>query len=110
MANPTYNILCEIMGRVQKAQWQAIARVLVYGYVREKYFPIRLSAAFITAALFGEESLSNEFLFESFKLYISSEERDTLVDAMSGNLSMDDDDLLDVYLKCKRDITKDNIS
>ena len=48
----------------QKAQWQAIARVLVYGYVREKYFPIRLSAAFIAAALFGEESLSDEFLFE----------------------------------------------
>ena len=96
----------------QKAQWQAIARVLVYGYVREKYFPIRLSAAFIAAALFGEESLSYEFLFESFKLYISSEERDTLVDAMSGNLSMDDDDLLDVLgnYKCKCDITKDNIS
>ncbi len=95
----------------QKSHWQAIARVLVYGYVREKYFPIHLSPAFIAAALFGEESVSAEFLFDSFQLYISSEERDTLVDALSGNLSMDDDDLLDVLgnYKCKRNITKDNI-
>ena len=96
----------------QKNHWQAIARVLVYGYAREKYFPIRLSSAFICAVLFGEESVSDDFLLQSFQLYVSFEERDTLVAALSGNINPDDEDLLDVLssYKCKRLVTMDNIS
>ena len=65
----------------QKSHWQAIARILVYGYSREKYFPARLSPAFIAAAIFGEGSVSKDFLRRSFNLYISYEEKETLVSA-----------------------------
>ena len=66
----------------QKNHWQAIARVLVYGSSREKYFPIRMSPAFIAAAL-------------SFRRYISSEEKETLLAALAGDLCLDDEDFLD---------------
>ena len=96
----------------QKSHWQAIARVLVYGYVRKNYFPIHLSQAFVAATLFGEESISSEFMFHSFQLYVSCEEKDTLLAALAGNLPLDDEDLWDVLsnYKCYRCITMDNIT
>ena len=96
----------------QKNHWQAIARVLVYGFSREKYFPIRMSPAFIAAALFGEESVPKDFLLQSFERYISSEEKETLLVALAGDLSLDDEDFLDFLsnYKCYRCITEDNIS
>ena len=95
----------------QKSHWQAIARILVYGYSREKYFPARLSPAFIAAAIFGEESVSKDFLRRSFNLYISFEEKETLVSALAGELSLDNEDLLDLLSKyqCRRLISKENL-
>ena len=94
------------------SHWQAIARVLVYGYVRKNYFPIHLSQAFVAATLFGEESISSEFTFHSFQLYMSCEEKETLLAALAGNLPLDDEDLWDVLsnYKCYRRITMDNIT
>jgi hypothetical protein len=31
----------------QKMQWVAIVRILIYGYLREKYFPISFSLVFV---------------------------------------------------------------
>ena len=62
----------------QRAEWEAIARILMYGYIKERYFPLPLSRAFIALCLFGEESMTSDFLLSSFKLYISEDERETL--------------------------------
>ena len=51
----------------QKGEWEAIGRLIMYGYSFAKYFPIALSPAFVASVFFGEESLTPEFLIESFK-------------------------------------------
>ena len=38
----------------QKSEWQAIARILVYGYKVAAYFPVSLSNAVLASCLFGE--------------------------------------------------------
>ena len=35
----------------QSAEWQAIARILIYGYIKETYFPLSLSRAFVALCL-----------------------------------------------------------
>ena len=52
--------------------WEAIAGVLVHGYVSTKYLPPSLSIAFIVSCLLGEEGVSNNFLLDSFKLLVSA--------------------------------------
>ena len=68
----------------------------MYGCARENYLPIHLSQAFVAATIFGKQSISSEFLFHSFQLYISC-----------GHLPPDDKDLLVVLsnYKCYRPIT-----
>ena len=39
---------------MQKQEWQAVARILVFGYKRHGYFPLNLSSLFIALCLFGE--------------------------------------------------------
>jgi hypothetical protein len=56
---------------LQKKEWEAIAHVLVYGYKKLHYFPLKLSQLFIASCLFGEESITPEFLLESFRDYIA---------------------------------------
>ena len=58
----------------QRAQWEAIGRILMYEYIKESYFPFSLSRAFLALCLFGEESTTSEFLLSSFRLYISEDE------------------------------------
>ena len=57
------------------------------------YFPIFLSRAVIASVLFGEENISNSFLLESFLLYVSAEERETII-ALGDNFDPNDEDLL----------------
>lgn len=51
----------------QKSEWKAIARILVYGFKETQFFPVGLSSAFLASCLFGEKSISNDFLLASFK-------------------------------------------
>ena len=55
--------------------------------------------------------MSKDFLRRSFKLYISYEEKETLVSALAGELSLDNEDLLDLLsnYQCRRLISKDNL-
>jgi hypothetical protein len=61
---------------LQKREWEAIARVLVYGYKNFSYFPLKLSLTFMITCLFGEESITTEMLLTSFRKYIPSEDRE----------------------------------
>lgn len=95
----------------QRAEWEAIGRILMYGYLRERYFPLSLSRAFLALCLFGEESITSEFLLSSFRLYISEDERETLQKCIEGKIDSNDDDVLDFLsnYKCYRTPTKENI-
>ena len=37
----------------QKGEWEAIGRIIVYGYSFAKYFPIALSPAFVATVFFS---------------------------------------------------------
>lgn len=79
----------------QKTEWEAIGRIIVYGYEVAGYFPLGLSRAFVAAMLFGEDSLTSEFLVESFKLYVSSDDREVVIKALGPEFNPNDEDLLD---------------
>ena len=61
---------------LQKKEWEAVARVLVYGYQNLSYFPLKLSWTFMITCLFGEETITTESLQASFRKYIASEDRE----------------------------------
>ena len=102
---------------LQKAEWEAIARVLVYGYLNMKYFPLQLSHLFVASYLFGEESITPEFLLKSFREYIAAEDREVLDLCLRHDFHLqdddgnDNDDVLEVLstFKCFRIPNKDNI-
>ncbi|XP_044182403.1 uncharacterized protein LOC122963139 [Acropora millepora] len=95
----------------QRAEWEAIARILMYGYIKERYFPLPLSRAFVALCLFGEESMTSDFLLSSFKLYISEDERETLQKCLEEKIEDEYDDVLDFLsnYKCYRSPTQENI-
>ena len=51
----------------QSAEWKAIARVIVKGYLDLGYFPYMLSKAFMASAFFNESAVSENVLLHSFK-------------------------------------------
>lgn len=96
---------------LQKKEWEAIARVLVYGYRKLKYFPLKLSHLFIASCLFGEESITPEFLLESFREYIAPEDKEVLDKCMGDAFDPNDEDTLEFLstFKCFKLPTKDNV-
>ena len=95
----------------QKGEWEAIGRLIVYGYSFAKYFPIALSPAFVASVFFGEESLTPEFLIQSFKSYLSQDESKVLEKALGNDFDPKDEDLLDLLsnFNCYKSPAKTNI-
>lgn len=79
----------------QKLEWQAIARILVYGFKSVSYFPVALSSAFLASCLFGEEGISKEFLLASFRFHLTADEREIFDKLKTGEVAYDDEDVLD---------------
>jgi hypothetical protein len=76
-------------------------------------FPIFfLSRAVIASVLFGEGSIPSSFLLESFLLYVSQEERETILIALGDKFDPNDGDLLDFLsnFKCFTKVTAGNIN
>jgi hypothetical protein len=97
----------------QMQEWQSVAKVLLFGFVQEKYFPTQLSRAFVASCLFGEKLIPAKFLMDSFYDYSSRDECETLVKSVSGDCDpSNDDDLFEVLssYKCYRRVTKENIA
>ena len=97
---------------LQKPEWQAIARVLVFGYEKAKYFPVQLSQFFILCCLFGEESLGKESLLQAYRCYVPADDREILDKVQSCELDPNDEDLLEFLSsnKCYKAPTKENIA
>lgn len=95
----------------QKEEWEAIARILVYGYIRNRYFPLSLSLGFLIVCLFGDDSVSSEFLLSCFRQHLSDDERDTFDKCFEDDFDPNDDDMKDFlsYYKCFRNHSKENI-
>ena len=96
----------------QKNEWQAIARILVFGYKAAEYFPVSLSSAFLASCLFGEETISSDFLLTSFRGHITADERELFDKVVSGGFEKDDEaDVLEFLgnYNAYRRPTKDNI-
>lgn len=95
----------------QKNEWEAVGRLFVYSFVRLGYLPLQLSPAFITTCLFGDEALTDDLLLDSFRFYLSSEERNTLDECFAGRLSPNDGEILDLLssFKCYRNPTEENL-
>lgn len=96
----------------QKNDWGAIARVLLYGYISTKYFPLNLSVAFVALCILGEGKLPNDLLLDSFKLYVSAYERKVIDACMDGHFDNNDQDTKDFLTsyKCFRLANTENIS
>ena len=95
----------------QKNHWLSIARIVVFGYQRAKYFPIFLSKAFVISSIFGEQAVTKECLFDSFMAYISKDEQDLLRKCLDGQIDLSDEDVLEMLssYKCHRQPTHENI-
>ena len=96
---------------MQKDEWQALARVMLYGFCTLNYFPLRMSPVIIVTCLFGDEILSRQFLLEAFRKYITSEDQIVFDACLSDDCDVNDEDIIDFLSawRCCRIPTKDNI-
>ena len=95
----------------QRGEWEAIARILVYGYMKEKYIPLSLSRGFVALCLFREEGMGSDFLLSAFRLYISEDEREAFQKCLTDTFLPNDNDSLDFLssYKCSLSPSKENI-
>ena len=80
-------------------EWLAVARVIVKDYRELRYYPLLLNKAFMISWVFGEHTVSDETLLQSFFNYIPLGERQIVKESLiKENISVDGDDseLLDV--------------
>ena len=95
----------------QKSEWEAIGRVLAYGFKYSRYIPICLSPVFLASCLHGEDQVHEEELLSSFSNYVTSDEREVLQKSLADNPDCQDDDLLEFLstYKCFRLPTDETI-
>ena len=73
-----------------KVEWSAIGMIIIKGYFDISYFPTVLSRCFINYCLF--DSVTDEELIESFKNYVSADERVLISDILTPGFTADLDD------------------
>ncbi len=91
-------------------EWQAIGRILVYGYRRTRYWPVKLAKSFILSIICKEDEVQGT-LVQDFWSYVASSDKEVLEQAYNNYSSVDQDDLLeslDSY-ECRRSPNADNI-
>lgn len=73
--------------------------------------PSESFSLFLTSCLFGEESITPDFLLASFREYIAAEDREVLDTHLSDAFDANDKDALEFHstFKCFRVHNKDNI-
>ena len=88
--------------------WKAIGRILVKGYQDCQYLPNKLALPFLEQVLFNNvySDLKAHFL-----QFVSSQEREVLMQAMSNLSAVDSDDLVEVLdsYDCRRRITAETL-
>ena len=98
---------------LQKAEWEAIGKFLVFG-TDYGYFPTELSVVFLIACLFGEDYITTERLLKSFENYLAKDDKDLMSYCLSEDFSEDAEEYEDVLdflgsYKCYKRPNKENI-
>ena len=62
----------------QSKEWEAVGRAFVFGLKYGFYFLDKVSTAFLTEYLFGENAITEVMLLHSYKAYVSSEEEEVI--------------------------------
>lgn len=79
----------------QKSEWEAIGRILAYGFKKFTYFPVGLSKAFVASCIFGEDKIDESYLLSSFHSYITADEREIYDSIKRDDFNENDDDVLE---------------
>jgi hypothetical protein len=97
---------------MSRNHWQAVARILLKGFIQERYFPIQISQVFIVSLVFGVDVISRKMYLESFKRHVSRVEADILENVISAKVSLNDKDFLEFLsaFDCKKAVNEGNIS
>ncbi|XP_034051655.1 uncharacterized protein LOC117532431 [Gymnodraco acuticeps] len=88
--------------------WRAIGRILLKGYQDCEYFPNKLSLPFLEHVLFDNVYSDLKAYFMQF---VSSQEREVLMQALTDFTAVDTDDLLEVLdsYGCRRKVSAENL-
>ena len=81
-------------------EWEAVGRILVYGYKHTSYWPVMLAKKFITQCLVQEEEPKYDSLLNGFYGYVSRQDMTIFKQAFDDYAAVYKDDLLeslDIY-------------
>ena len=94
---------------MSREEWIAVGRIFIAAK-KVGYYPLSISPAFMIATLFGERKLESDILLESFKNYVSLEEKENF-EQMLLNFEENNEDLLETlsFYKCHRNPSKDSL-
>ena len=93
------------------AEWEAVGRVLVYGYRETGYWPVMLAKSFMLQVISDEEPVTTESLLKDFFEFVSFQDMENFKHAIEDYPTVDQDDLLeslDLY-ECKSLTSPENI-
>ncbi|KAL3866619.1 hypothetical protein ACJMK2_043903 [Sinanodonta woodiana] len=95
---------------MKREHWEAVAKVLICGYERERYLPIQLAQVFLQRCIDGKD-VQDEKMLNTFLSYLLIMDREIFEMALNDFDSMDEEDLYDVSSSYEARImpTKDNI-
>ncbi|CAH1176668.1 unnamed protein product [Phaedon cochleariae] len=99
----------EIRHDYDESSWLAVARILLQGYKQAKYFPSKLSRAFMEQVLFGTVVSD---ITESFFNYLGPYDSGVLKKTLDNPEEADISEIIDIMdnLGCKSLINKENVS
>eukprot|EP00794_Sanderia_malayensis_P013438 gene13438-14821_t len=80
---------------MRRTHWQAVARILLHGFIQEQYFSIQLSVVFLLSILYGEESITEKMYLDSFKNYVSKAEAVIIDKIIANEILLDEDDVME---------------
>ena len=89
-------------------EWEAIGKILVHGYKDNGYFPVVLSKSFVSYILFDQNSEKD--LLNSFKNYLSPDERKLIDNVLENDDVLDSDEFSDLLeqFKCRTLVKREN--
>ncbi|XP_023932019.1 uncharacterized protein LOC106182062 isoform X1 [Lingula anatina] len=94
-----------------ETEWQAIGRVLLYGFKYTGYWPIKLSKAFLFSVICSNEEEVKSCLLEDFWKFVTKPDMEVLHQAYENYTQVDEDELLDCLetYECRAKPKEDNI-
>ncbi|XP_046555827.1 uncharacterized protein LOC124265079 [Haliotis rubra] len=92
-------------------EWNAVGRILVYGWKHQGYWPVKMSHVFLHHCLFPQLPIPQDKLLESFYGFISSVDKDVFTNAVQNFADADIDEIIEALEEheCRTAINRDNI-